>query len=149
MRILLQAALSYFGLVFVAAFLLGVMRVMLFAPWIGAFASVAIEVPLILGLAWLVARRVLKRWPLALAGRLGMGGLAFVFLMLAEFALAFILAGQPPFAYAASFAQPSGALGLAGQIGFALIPAYALTLKVEPAQPTGQRSLRPPEPPRR
>ena len=90
----------------------------------------ALEVPLILGLSWLVAGRVLRRWPLSQGQALAMGGLAFAFLMLAEFALAWLLSGQTPAAYAATLATGPGALGLAGQIGFALIPALrALGLK--------------------
>jgi hypothetical protein len=54
---------------------------------------------------------------------LGTGALAFLILMLAEFALARLLSGQSPAAYAATFLTAPGALGLAGQTGFALIPA--------------------------
>ncbi len=128
---ILKPAFAYFALVFAAAFALGALRVTLVAPAIGALAAVALEVPLVLGLSWIVAGRVLHRWPMALAqgaamsAAMGaaMGALAFAFLMLAEFALAFILSGQTPLAYAATFAEAPGALGLAGQIGFALIPA--------------------------
>jgi hypothetical protein len=52
-----------------------------------------------------------------------LGALAFLILMLAEFALAWALSSQTPAAYAASFLTAPGALGLAGQTGFALIPA--------------------------
>lgn len=83
----------------------------------------ALEVPLILGLSWLVADRVLRRWPLTTYPALAMGALAFTLLMLAEFALAYALSGQTPPVYAATFLTGPGALGLAGQIGFALIPA--------------------------
>jgi hypothetical protein len=120
---LLKPALAYFAVVFTAAFAFGALRVTLIAPQTGPLVAVALEVPLILGLSWLVAGRVLRRWPLPLAKALAMGGLAFVVLMLAEFSLAYALSGQPPSAYAASFLTGPGALGLAGQIGFALIPA--------------------------
>jgi hypothetical protein len=121
---ILKPALAYFAPVFAAAFAFGALRVTLIAPAIGALAAVALEVPLVLLLSWLVAGRVLRRWPLSGTQALAMGGLAFVILMLAEFALAFALSGQTPAAYAATFATAPGALlGLAGQIGFALIPA--------------------------
>jgi hypothetical protein len=119
----LKPALAYLAPVFAAAFLFGALRVTLLAPQIGPLAAVALEVPLILGLSWLVAGRVLRRWPLTTTGALTMGALAFALLTLAEFALAYALSGQTPPAYAATFLTAPGALGLAGQIGFALIPA--------------------------
>ena len=119
---ILKAALAYFTVVFAAAFVVGALRVTLIAPQIGALAAVAVEVPLVLCLSWIVAGRVLQRRPLTLPQRAAMGVLAFVCLMLAEFTLAFALSGLAPAAYAASLTQAPGALGLAGQIGFALIP---------------------------
>ena len=120
---ILKPALAYFAVVFAAAFAFGVLRVTLIAPAVGALTAVTLEVPLILALSWLVAGWVLRRWTLSVGQALGMGGLAFLILMLAEFALAFTLSGQTPPDYAATFATAPGALGLAGQIGFALMPA--------------------------
>jgi hypothetical protein len=120
---ILKAALAYFAPVFAAAFAIGALRVTLIAPQIGALAAVALELPLILGLSWLVAGRVLQRWPLGRGDTFAMGAMAFVILMLAEVTLAFVLSGQSPPAYAATFLTAPGALGLAGQIGFAVIPA--------------------------
>jgi hypothetical protein len=120
----LKPALAYLAPVFAAAFLFGALRVTLIAPQIGPLAAVALEVPLILGLSWLVAGWVLRRWPLTFRKATAMGGLAFILLMLAEFALAYTLSDQDPATYAATFAQAAGALGLAGQLGFALIPPF-------------------------
>lgn len=120
---ILKPALTYFATVFAAAFLMGALRVTLIAPQIGPLAAVALEVPLILGLSWLVAGRVLRRWALTSGKALTMGALAFALLMLAEFTLAYALSSQTPPAFAATFLTAPGALGLAGQIGFALIPA--------------------------
>ena len=50
-----------------------------------------------------------------------MGGVAFVFLILAEALLSFAV-GRGPVAYFASFGTPEGSLGLAGQVVFALFP---------------------------
>lgn len=119
---LVTPALSYVAPVFAVAFLLGALRVTLVAPQTGALLAVALEVPLLLALSWLVAGRVLGRWPLALADRLAMGALAFALLMLAKFALALAF-GQRPARFLSNLATPPGALGLAGQIGFGLIPA--------------------------
>jgi hypothetical protein len=123
---LLKPALAYFAPVFAAAFAVGALRVTLIAPATGPLAAVALEVPLILAFSWAVAGRVLRRWPMPRSGALAMGGLAFLILMLAEFALALALSGQTPRTYAGTFLTAPGALGLAGQIGFALIPALRL-----------------------
>ncbi len=120
------AAVVYFALVFAAAFLLGVFRVTVLVPRFGALISVALEVPVVLGLSWAVAGRVLRRWPMALGGRVAMGGMAFALLMAAEAGLAAVLFGQPLAGFLAAFATLPGALGLAGQIGFAVIPALRL-----------------------
>ncbi|MGL6210055.1 MAG: hypothetical protein ACRC14_09530 [Paracoccaceae bacterium] len=117
-----RAAVAYFGIVFAAAFGLGILRVLVLVPAIGPMASVALEVPVVLGLSWIVAGWVLTRWPVRQGQRLGMGVLAFCFLLAAEAALALTL-GQTLLQFVAAMATPVGALGLAGQIGFAIIPA--------------------------
>ncbi|WP_135448500.1 hypothetical protein [Tabrizicola caldifontis] len=119
---IVAAAVSYFAAVFAVAFVLGALRVTLVAPQTGPLLAVALEVPLVLALSWLVAGRVLRRWPMALRERLALGGLAFVLLMLAELSLALAF-GQTPARFLSDLATPPGALGLAGQIGFGLIPA--------------------------
>jgi hypothetical protein len=117
-----RAALAYFAPVFAVAFLLGALRVFVVIPLTGPLVGVALEVPIILALSWLVAGHVLKRRPLSLGRRLAMGAVAFGLLMLAELALALAF-GQTPRQFITAMASPAGALGLAGQIGFALIPA--------------------------
>jgi hypothetical protein len=123
---LLKAALTYFAAVFAAAFGLGILRVTMIVPRIGDLAAVAIELPIVLCLSWIVAGRVLAGWPLTLTGCIAMGALAFAFLLTAECAIGVLVFGQTPSAYLATLAQPSGLLGLAGQIGFALIPGLRL-----------------------
>jgi hypothetical protein len=108
---ILAPALVYVLPVFAAAFIFGALRVMLIAPAIGAFAAVALEVPPVLALSWLVAGRVLRRWPMQRGAALGVGAIAFLILILAEVALAWLLSGQTPAAYAATFLTPPGALG--------------------------------------
>jgi hypothetical protein len=117
----LTLGLRYFAGVFAIAFALGTIRTLWLAPAIGALVAVGIEVPIILAVSWWWGRRLLVRQPLGLAGRAIMGGSAFVWLMLAEFGLALAF-GRGPGAYLASFFTPAGLLGLAGQLGFALLP---------------------------
>ncbi|HSF62739.1 MAG TPA: hypothetical protein VLA78_00005 [Paracoccaceae bacterium] len=120
---LLTAALAYFALVFAAGFALGTARVLLLAPRLGETGAVALELPVMIALSWLSASWVLRRRPLPPgAPRLAMGAVAFALLMGAEAALAVLAFGQTPAAWAAALATPPGALGLAGQILFALIP---------------------------
>lgn len=116
------AAAAYFGIVFAAAFVLGAVRVLVVAPALGPLLAVALEVPLVLGLSWAVAGWVLRRWPVPPSQRLHMGGVAFVLLMAAEAGLALAF-GQSWGEFLRGLGTPAGLLGLAGQIGFAIIPA--------------------------
>ena len=122
MRQVVAASLVYFAIVFAAAFLLGALRVTVIAPWVGALAAVALEVPIVLALSWGVAGYVLGRWPLGTGQRMAMGLLAFVVLMIAEYVLATLGFGQTAATYLAAMATLPGALGLAGQLGFAFVP---------------------------
>ena len=118
-----RAGALYFALVFAAGFVLGVVRTLILAPRLGAVAAVAVELPVMLAVSWLAAGWAISR--LAIAGRpadrLAMGAVGFVLLIAAEVALSSAL-GSPPAAYLASFSRPEGALGLAGQLAFALVP---------------------------
>jgi hypothetical protein len=117
-------ALIYVATVFAAAFVLGTLRVLLVVPRLGELAAVTLEVPVVLGLSWLVAGRVLRRWPLPRTGqRLAMGGLAFAVLMIGETILGITLFDRTPAGILAAMATLPGLVGLAGQIGFGLVPA--------------------------
>lgn len=118
----LLAAAAYFALVFAAGFVLGVIRTLWLAPAVGPLAAVAIELPVILGVAWLACGRVLRRWPLAPAQAAVMGALAFALLLGAEAALSLLLAGRSLADHLALYAQAPNLLGLAGQIAFAALP---------------------------
>lgn len=114
-----KAAFAYTLPLFAVAFAIGALRVTVIAPVTGPLLAVALEVPIVLTLSWAVAARVLARWPLAMRPALAL--LAFALLLLLELgtALAF---GQTPAQFLRAMTTPAGALGLAGQIGFALIP---------------------------
>lgn len=119
---LVPAALAYVVPVFAVAFALGALRVGVVAPQLGPLLAVALELPLVLALSWLVAGRVLGRWPqTGLPGRLGLGSLAFLLLMGLELATALAF-GHSVTSFVVAMATPPGALGLAGQVGFGLIP---------------------------
>ena len=118
---IVKAALAYVLPVFAVAFVLGALRVTLIAPRTGALMAVALEVPVVLVLSWIVAGRVMGRWPVTTGQRPVVAVIAFALLMLLELltALAF---GQTPAQFLAAMTTPAGALGLAGQVGFGLIP---------------------------
>lgn len=124
---LFRAALAYFAPVFAIGFVLGTVRTLWLAPAIGPLAAVAAELPVMLAASWLLAGRVVRRHAITATGAaLTVGLIAFALLLLAELALAVTLAGQAPRQWAAGLTTGPGALGLAGQALFALLPALAL-----------------------
>lgn len=119
-----RAGLLYFAVVFMAGFALGTLRVLVLAPALGDFASVLAELPVILAIAWVACRRIVARLgvPATVRARAAMGGVAFAMLIGAEALLGAAVFGRPLASQAADLASPAGSLGLAGQIGFALLP---------------------------
>lgn len=95
MNQILNASVLYAGTVFGIGFLLGVVRVFLFAPLLGELGAVLLELPIILTASGFLARYGVTRYRLAAAmQRLAMGGLAFALLMLLEIALTLLTGGS-------------------------------------------------------
>lgn len=107
--------------------MLGTIRVLVIAPALRSeTVAVILELPLMLLASWFAARRLVARHaPMPLKARLAMGGLAFALLMGAEAVLAVSAFGQTVSEWAASLSALPGIIGLAGQLGFALMPALA------------------------
>jgi hypothetical protein len=84
--------------------------------------AVLIELPIILGVSWLICRRILRRSPLSSGEAVVMGAAAFVLLMIAEMSMSIVLANRTFTAHLALYSEASHLLGLAGQIAFALFP---------------------------
>jgi hypothetical protein len=126
----LSAAGVYFGLVFALGFVLGTVRTLALAaaPEVSRFQAVLIEAPIMLAASWFACAFVITRCalPRTIAARAGMGGGAFVMLVLAELALAVWLAGLTPAEHLRAYAEPSHALGLAAQMAFGLFPLVQL-----------------------
>lgn len=117
------AALAYWAAVFALAFVLGALRTSLVPAGTAQALAVLVEVPLVLGFSWRAARAMLRRFGVPRGGpALAMGALAFALLMAAELALAVTLAGQTPGQWLAAMTDRVGMIGLAGQIGFGLMP---------------------------
>lgn len=116
-----RLGLAYFAAVFGLGFLLGTVRTLLLEPRIGALPAVVLELPVMLGAAWVICDRLLRGRDLTMGARAVMGGTAFAFLMLAELALALAF-GQTLAQHLQGYATTAHQLGLAGQIGFGLMP---------------------------
>lgn len=118
----LRLGLLYFAAVFALGFALGTLRTFVLAPALGALGAVLVELPVILGAAWLICGRLLRRRRLSLPAAAVMGATAFALLMLGEAALSVLLAGRTLAQHLALYAEPAHLLGLAGQLAFAGFP---------------------------
>jgi ABC-type uncharacterized transport system permease subunit len=118
----LRAGCTYFAGVFAVGFLLGVLRTLVLAPRIGETLAVLIELPIILGVSWLICGHILRRSPLSSGEAVVMGASAFVLLMIAEMSMSILLANRTLSAHLALYSERSHLLGLAGQTAFALFP---------------------------
>lgn len=116
--------LLYFAAVFTFAFAMGVARVLVVAPRLGPTAAVLLEVPILVVVSWIVARRLLRNRPLTLPQRATMGATAFTLTMASEAGLSVTMRGQSVTDWAAAVATPLGLAGLVGQVVFAAIPIF-------------------------
>jgi hypothetical protein len=122
----LTAGAIYFALVFALGFLLGTLRTLLVpdTPGRSRLVGVSIELPVMLVASWFASKYVIRCFavPPTFGARALMGGLAFLLLLLAEFAVGVLLFQRSVAEHLALYADASYALGLAAQIGFALMP---------------------------
>ncbi len=121
-----KAGLAYALAAFAVGFLFGTVRVLLVEPAIGAAAAVAIEVPLMLGVSWLVAKAVLRRIPVerSLPPRLVMAAVALFTLVFIETGLGLAF-GTSLRAQVEAYLTLRGLFTAIGQLGFALIALFA------------------------
>lgn len=119
-----RAALAYFGLIFAAGFIMGTIRVLLVEPRLGPSWSVALELPVMLGLSAFAARWLAGLFAVepAAPALLRMGLVALALLVAAETVLGLCAFGQSIADQVTAYASPRGILTLAGQIGFGLMP---------------------------
>lgn len=117
------AAFAYWAWVFAFAFVLGIVRTLWLTPQIGALAATLCEVPLTLAMSWWAARSITARYGISGGGEaLALGLASFALLMLAEVSLAGVLSGLTPGQWLRGMASPAGAVGVAGQVLFGLMP---------------------------
>ena len=120
----LLAGLAYFGCVFSAGCVLGMIRVLLVVPAVGDAGAVVLELPVILGWSWVVCGWLLRSLavPSIRGCRMVMGLTAFASLMIAELGLSVLLGGSSLGDWFAQYRQVPGLVGLSGQIAFGLFP---------------------------
>ena len=120
---LVRTAAIYWAVVFAAGFVFGTVRVLWGAAALGEGLYQAIEIPFMLVLGWVVARRLVRRgWIAGEGAALKIGALAFALLMVAEAALGLTLFGETLPHWLASLTHPPRLWGLISQILFALTP---------------------------
>ena len=131
-----KAGLLYFALVFGAGFVLGPVRLLWAVPRFGERSAELAELPIMLAVAVLAARCVMRR-PFAPPTRpraLAVGLLALGLLLAAEVSLVLSLRGLTLREYVASRDPVSGGAYLATLAVFAVMP-----LAVTPGRPPGRR----------
>lgn len=118
----LTAGLRYGAEAFALGCALGLIRVTLLIPLLGALPAVLIEVPIILVAMGGRAAVIIRRSKLhGLIRRAEMGATGFAVLMICEILLGLTLGTSLP-EWLATLTTPAGSVGLAGQILFAIMP---------------------------
>ncbi len=120
----IRAGATYFAIVFLIGFALGTVRTLVVAPRVGETAAVLIEAPALLAASWIACGWCVRRFgvPRRAAARLWMGGLAFALLMAAEAGVSVFAFGRTLAEHLAAYATAAGAIGLAAQALFGIIP---------------------------
>jgi hypothetical protein len=123
-RRVLLAALAYFALVFGAGFALGAIRTLWVVPAIGVRAAELLETPFMVAISFLAARWIVRRLsvPAAAGARLGMGALALVLLLGAEFGFVLSLRGMTLEEYFATRDPVSGTAYYLALLAYAAFP---------------------------
>jgi hypothetical protein len=130
------AGVAYFGCVFAAGFALGVLRMVLVVAPVGETVAVALELPIILAIAWIGCRWLINRLevPSRLVSRAAMGAVAFILLMAGELSISLLLAGRSAAEHLQLYREASHMLGLAGQLAFALFPVLQVWMNSDARQ---------------
>jgi hypothetical protein len=121
------AGLFYFAVVFVVAFMLGALRTIYVVPLVGQSLAIAIELPIILTLAWHACRWFMIKCSVETwQDRSTMASLAFGLLIIAEWTTRFVfnrfILGDPTLPPIIATQTFTDGLGIAGQVAFGLLP---------------------------
>jgi hypothetical protein len=118
------AGLAYFAMVFGAGALLGTLRVLWVAPALGARAAELAEVPVMLAVAALAARWLVRRFALGFGERFGAGLLAFGLVLACEFTVVLAARGLTLARYFETFDPVSGTAYYLSLLVFMILPLW-------------------------
>ena len=129
MRVL-EAGALYFSLVFAAGFVLGAIRTLWVAPRIGTRISELAEIPLMLVVIFLASRWTVElvKVPYTPPFRLGMGCVALILMLIAEFGFVLWIRGLTVSDYIATRDPVSGTVYYLTLVVFAIVPFLDSTL---------------------
>jgi hypothetical protein len=121
---ILKAGVLYFGLVFGVGFVLGTIRTLWVVPRVGTRKAELMETPIMLVVTIVAARWIILRLgvPFTPSARLGMGFIALLLLLVAEFGFVLWLRGQTIREYFASRDPMSGTVYYVMLAVFAVMP---------------------------
>jgi len=121
---ILKAGVLYFALVFGAGFALGTVRTLWIVPRVGTRRAELMETPLMLVVTIVAARWIVLHFavPSTPSSRLGMGCIALVLLLLAEFGFVLWLRGLSIRDYLATRDPVSGTVYYVMLAAFAVMP---------------------------
>jgi hypothetical protein len=124
---ILKAGVLYFALVFGAGFVLGTIRTLWVVPRVGTRTAELMETPIMLVVTIAAARWIILRLGLAFtpSARLGMGFIALLLLLVAEFGFVLWLRGQTIPEYWASRDPVSGTVYYVMLAVYAAMPLLA------------------------
>jgi hypothetical protein len=125
---ILKASLFYFALVFGVGFVLGTIRTLWVAPRVGMRIAELMETPIMLVIIIVAARWIVHRLavPSVPSARLGMGGIALLLMLVAEFGLVLWLRGMSIREYFASRDAVAGTVYYVMLGVFAIIPLFVV-----------------------
>jgi hypothetical protein len=121
---ILKAGVLYFALVFGAGFMLGTIRTLWIVPRLETRMSELMETPIMLVITILAARCIVRRLavPSTPPARLGMGCIALVLMLVAEFGFVLWLRGMSIRDYLATRDPVSGTVYYVMLAAFAVMP---------------------------
>jgi hypothetical protein len=117
------AGAAYALLLLFAGTVFGTARVLVLAPQFGEVAALAIELPAMLAIAWVLAGRLVRRLPRPDPGvRATLAASAALLFFAGEIGLGWAVFGQPPATWAAGLARPAALAGFAAQLAALAMP---------------------------
>lgn len=119
-----KLSFAYFGVIFAAGFVLGVIRTLWLVPILGERDAELTEIPVMLGLIVLTSRSLVNRWRERLSARrtLAGGAMALVLLLIVEFSVVLYARGLTVAEYFAARNPVAGFAYALSLVAFALMP---------------------------